>query len=157
MKNVTCIQDIIFSVVISMDVGSSTPRAKRINGIQSWMLGCIVMVIAALAEYGIILLIKFLDENNLKIWENCKNIEKTKSKDANEDVYRKQQNKNDVTVDSGDTLAHHRLWFMREKNANVASLEDKASTPNFRKIDSISLIVFPIAFFVFIMAYWFSF
>ena len=59
-----------------MEVTSATPRTKGVNGIQSWMLGCTVMVIAALSEYGVILFIKFMkigikhNGENQKMFEN---------------------------------------------------------------------------------------
>ena len=46
----------------SVDVKSSSPPSTRVNALGFWMICCVVMVIAALSEYGLILIIKFKEK-----------------------------------------------------------------------------------------------
>ena len=43
----------------SIQVNLSSPQADSVNAVEIWMLCCVVMVYAALSEYGLILSIKF--------------------------------------------------------------------------------------------------
>ena len=53
------LQTTYFSIsFVSMDALSSAPMSNGANAINIWMLGCVVMVFAALCEYGVILFIK---------------------------------------------------------------------------------------------------
>ena len=140
-----------------MDKGSSIPRAKHCNGIQIWMLGCTMMVIAALAEYGIILFIKFIAENHTKMENKNKNGVKPKLKDDNEHMYPKQHNANNNTDVDSEILAKSRCLFARDKKENGDNPEFINNVSDYRIIDFVSLIVFPIAFLIFVMGYCVSF
>ena len=41
-----------------MQVDSVAPHAKGVTALEMWMLSCVMMVFAALCEYGLVLLVK---------------------------------------------------------------------------------------------------
>ena len=69
-----------------MEADRLTPRSQSVNALKIWMLGCTMMIIAALSEYGIILFGKGRLYHHLKclFGLKCKNKRVNTLKDKNE-------------------------------------------------------------------------
>ena len=60
----------------------SSPKAKGVNAIAIWMLGCCIMVFAGLCELGIILLIKLHKDIPLEKLKHSANLHDSNSKES---------------------------------------------------------------------------
>ena len=110
------------------------------------MLCCIVMVFSALAEYGLILWIKFHDDrmntlyslNKTKYSGESRQFPPAKKYSSSVNAWVKDENEN-------------------TQNTNNAPNNDshfRIKTFDLRKIDRISLIIFPFFFVIFNVVYW---
>ena len=99
---------------ISINVNISTPHTSGMTAIELWMIMCVVMVFAALCEYGVL----------IRIASNKKKI--------------KPQNK---------SMKWNLSLKLEDKN------EPGNDTSRLRKIDNVSLIVFPTTFSIFVLMY----
>lgn len=121
------------------------------------MLGCHGMMIAALSEYGIILSIKFKNDGNMKVGRRYKKEENGSSKDAKEKGNTKQHITKVMDCGIKETLTRTQNEFISKEDEAGENLEVKENISNPRRLDCISLILFPVAFLIFIVVYWFSF
>ena len=117
------------------------------------MLGCVVSVIGALLEYGMVLFIKFRHDNNIKIERTNKIEDRKKARGIKEEGNTKQCSKSHITTTAVETFSETRPAFVRQEDENGGLDDTNIESTNLRSLDFISLIVFPTAFFIFIMVY----
>ena len=144
------------SSYLSMEVDRTSPRSKGVNGIKIWMLGCTVMIIAALSEYGIILFLKCQQQHNMTVARLCNNSTKKCrgiSKDKMEDDFTNKSNLKIIMVGQAESLDNTRDLFVGNFPERISSNTFKKNDSKLRKLDFISLILFPITFVIFIIFY----
>ena len=146
-----------FAVYYSMEADRLTPRSQGVNALKIWMLGCTMMIIAALSEYGIILFMKCKSQHNLKFLSSVTCVNKTK-----DDI--KESSKNDEKCYQNIVMLEEKDSFNKTKHLFVQEIEKRRLInktnridETLRKLDFISLILFPIVFVIFIIIYWLSF
>ena len=135
-----------------------SPTAKGVNALELWMLGCLIMVFAALCEYGVLLFMK-------RRAVRCR----LQGNPQKQRRYLEDHIKADGTIFSTtdlDITARVNKVYPKERKTHGASQQvARNSTDDMRDLslkmlhlDFISLIVFPILFVVFIGIYslWFS-
>ena len=142
----------------SIQVNSSSKPRKGINAIEMWMLFCVVMVFAALTEYSLILMIKFMKGIPMQYLNHLK-------LDSNYVIHNENalKNKNTMKKDTlVDGVQHSQTFdITKKKNGFIAeditnaSNEIKSTILFLRKLDLLSLLIFPIIFFLFISIYLF--
>ena len=139
-----------------MEVDRSTPRSQGVNGLKIWMLGCTMMIIAALCEYGIILFMKFRSQYQPNCYLSmCGKETKT---DVKENVeHDKIQYENMMLEKSLKFDETKKGLFKQEITKKSCQNKLQWTDKGLRRLDFISLIVFPIVFSTFIVLYWFSF
>ena len=130
-----------------MDADRLTPRSQSVNALKIWMLGCTMMIIAALSEYGIILFIRGRLRHHLKCLFalKCKNKRADILKDKNENG--ETRNQNIIMQES----------FVQDVARNEYNKKYNEINESLRKLDYISLIIFPIMYFTFIIVYFLNF
>jgi hypothetical protein len=148
------------SSYLSMEVDRSTPRSKGVNGIKIWMLGCTVMIIAALSEYGIILFLKCRNQHTMTVPRLCnKATQKSKGspKHQKEDDFIHRPYPKIIMVGQEELLDKTRRLFVSEGPEKIAGNTFKRNDLKLRRLDFISLILFPMTFGIFIIFYCNSF
>ena len=141
---------------LSMEVDRSSPRSKGVHGIKIWMLGCTVMIIAALSEYGIILFLKCRKQHRMTVARICNNSAKKSigsSKNKMEEDFINRSYPKIIMVGQGESLDKPKRLFVSEVPGKIASNTFKGNDLNLRRIDFISLTIFPITFIIFIIFY----
>ena len=140
-----------------MDVSHYSPISKRLNSCEIWMLSCTLMVVCALAEFGIILVIRFR-----RLTQSSRNNPKLETPTKHgKDTGNISDQYNDLQPASGLRNSTQRNNFLFHKNAvnhpEKRSEQGIDDTHFLRtKIDHASLVLFPITFFIFIFIYLFS-
>ena len=130
-----------------MDADRLTPRSQSVNALKIWMLGCTMMIIAALSEYGIILFMKGRLHHHLK----C--VFALKCKNKRVDII-KDKNENGEAHNQNIIMQEFSVQEVARKGYNKKSNEINESM---RKLDYISLIIFPIIYLIFIIVYFLNF
>ena len=143
----------ILNVLCSNEINSTAPKSEGVNAMEIWILYCIMNVFLALLEYGLILYIKFHEGsscNNI----GCRNCHRNKFEPGV-----RSRNFKSAFVDNpdGKHLGNNETRkapdsSMIQKNHNDTIRPDTCI--DLRKIDKISMIVFPISFLVFNLVYW---
>ena len=117
------------------------------------MVYCICMVFAALSEYGVVLLVKFRNPPAIKKSSRKKGIQKALENDGCGD--------NIVNVNTmGNSHGASKVFFKRhaEKDYDASPHATETSLDTTvglcKKIDTISLFLFPAAFFCFLVIYY---
>ena len=130
------------------------PNTNGVNAVGVWMVGCIIMVFSALTEYGILL---YIMTYKLKLQGNncvCLN-------DGNDDrifvpmstISSKNRNKRG-TVFMTKEMIQKNNGVTDQKRFKTASIANAMKQENMmRKIDSVSLFLFPLVFFCFSVVY----
>ena len=140
-----------------MDAQRAAPTSEGVNAIGIWMLTCVTMVFAALSEYGMILFIKF--------WYGTAIANNGFGRNVSE------ENKRKLFITKSSAIGIFEVKGVNSAqrgDSNVCENDDectsKKATTKFefkhvdpKMIDSISLIVFPITFAVFVVSYCFAF
>ena len=141
-----------------MDVSSTSPVSKQLNSCEIWMLSCTLMVVSALCEFGIILIIRFkkftpsltndvISDSTKKMGNNDSN---TGIKSGGSAISEKSKH----SPLTNNFISNHTQDHQPD-NVGKQSLDD---THFFRmRIDYISLLIFPITFFIFVISYVFLF
>lgn len=130
-----------------MEADRLTPRSQGVNALKVWMLGCTMMIIAALSEYGIILFMKGRLHHHLKCLFalKCQNKRVATLKDKNENEETRNQN---IILQE---------FFVQEVARNGYNKKSNEINESLRKLDYISLIIFPIMYCTFIIVYFLNF
>ena len=133
----------------SIDVNLTSPMAKGVNALEIWMLCCMLMVFAALSEYGLILLIKFI--KNIPL-EKINHRLKSASVITNYGLDLNLHNSNRNDTDDGNNPSAH------EEDGDVNVEQDTRNLNGvllvLQKVDFVSMIIFPIVFFLFLFLYY---
>ena len=130
-----------------MDADRLTPRSQSVNALKIWMLGCTMMIIAALSEYGIILFMKG------RLHHHLKTIFALKCKHKRVDIL-KDKNENGETLNQNIIMQEFSVQEVARNGVNKKSNDINESLI---KLDYISLIIFPIIYFTFIFVYFLNF
>ena len=136
-----------------MNAKNSAPTSNGANAIDIWMLGCVIMVFAALCAYGMLLYMKRRPRISIpkishtarqsKHLENPTNISSRKICNSGK--------VNEENVGNAQILD---AWDTDYKGVDHASaVEMIVKDMDVKRIDYISFVLFPIVFLVFIIAY----
>ena len=138
---------------------SLAPTAKGVNALELWMLSCLLMVFAALCEYGVVLFVKrrsakarHLEKQQMEKACSGKHMATTDSTIINNTTLSNAGRNNRwlSAVDQGEC----KLQGRARKSPRLCSTDGTTNISlNMLKIDSFALIIFPIIFSVFIAVY----
>ena len=135
----------------SLDVSRSAPESQGVDAIEIWMLLCICMVFAALFEYGMILFVKFR-----KFEKNQKDSQTNGIQGAHANDDGRSINFNVNRVGHSDGASRAASAQEDEKCGGPIHVTGSNLDPTVllcRKIDSISLFLFPVTFSFFLAIY----
>ena len=144
---------LMLSYIFSLDVSRSAPESQGVKSIELWMVYCLCMVFAALSEYGIVLYVKFRKPTTTQKVSHKTGIQKVWGNDS-------RVGENIVNVNTmGSSHEASKAIFKRHdakecdatQDANGKSLDTTVLLC--KKIDTISLFLFPTAFFSFLAIY----
>ena len=107
------------------------PKSPGMDAMEIWIIVCIIMIFASLCEYALILVVKFKKPSLIG------DIQKMKNAGQNYSI----QNKDNMLKQSKVSIEDQ-----QKRNVNVAILIE-------RKIDRISLMLFPLVFLVFVFVF----
>ena len=140
-----------------MQVNLSAPTAEGITAIGIWMLWCLIMVFAALCEFGMIL------------WMKQRGMSYKHIKQEKEGNHHSMKHSKKVSIGFNytnpcyDGKVNQRLFEVQPKErkkerqlqgVNCAATDDMSTLYlKLQRIDSIALVIFPMVFFVFIIVY----
>ena len=146
------------------------PNSRRVNALKCWMIFCIVMVFSALCEFGLILYIMFQS----RIGKKKKRASKTDSSERTSRYLELNESKpirsssepilsNNELKDYANLIRAHKgegeAKYNQENNSlscheeNWDGLNNNSNDLLCRNIDSCCLILFPILFISFTVAY----
>ena len=145
----------VFFYYNSINVQDNAPLTKGVDPLEVWMICCNLMVFAALTEYGLILFVKFRKPMSSENKNTISGAQKH-ARSGGDNMEKPNMNTGVSTVSSKLFAPRHQLKAT-EKDDGCA-MYDKAHCPDtiqmvVKKIDLFSLVVFPVAFFLFIIAY----
>ena len=153
----------LFLFLTSMSLLNDAPEAKGANATDTWMISCVLMVFAALSEYGIILFIKFKNVTAVGKGDHIPlNISNSKLNTRNDGM---NQSFHGIKCSNCSVriFATPRNLNIRKKQVDTADPKDATKNLDtatdllIRKLDLASLILFPIIFSVFITIYIYSY
>ena len=135
------------------------PTAKGVNALEIWMLWCLIMVFAALCEYGMILLIK-----RRSIAARHHEKQQRERTCSEEHLTNMDGTIFDNTTPSNAGKNNRRLFVVcpnegkaqgtAQQVAHLCSTDDTTNLSlKLLKIDSAALVIFPIVFAVFVVIY----
>jgi hypothetical protein len=128
------------------------------TGSEIWMMFCVIMVFGALAEYGIIIFLKFRKSTHLV------NIRTSPAHKDQKNKFDESTLRNNST--EGDCTSHTLRHILKDNHAgkkdlrsakNVTTEKDHAKYGEYRRLDLFSLILFPSVFFCFVATYFIVF
>ena len=134
------------------------PNTNGVNAVGVWMISCIVMVFSALSEYGLLLYIMTYQR---KTKNNDKEILNSSNKNR---IFVPMATISSLNRNEKDLVSEN-----KESNQKQDDLNDQNHADNppmatetklkntMGKIDSISIFLFPLVFFSFIVVYLFVF
>ena len=136
----------------SLDASHEAPESQGVNSIEIWIISCVLMVFAALSEYGLLLFIKF---------RKSAPIQKDSHKPGIQNGFRDDNGgKNNFNINTmghskGQRSAVFPLCDEKDRNtSHHATTSDLDTTLLIlRKIDYICLYLFPITFSLFVIIY----
>ena len=130
------------------------PNTNGVNGVEVWMVICIVMVFSALSEYGLLL---YIMTYQLKTKKNDK---ESMNDIKNNRIFlpvsaTRSHNRNEKDVVSTNKESIQKQDDLREENHadNLPMATEMKLKNTMRKIDSISLFLFPLVFLSLIFVY----
>ena len=137
---------------ISIDVQKSAPVVEGACALELWMLGCVIMVFAALGEYGLILFLTF--RRGTQFASKYGRVNDSKGIE-NDDSWKS----TDTNIFTRRAKVGHTRGFENHSKTTSRSMSTKYDTlaHELKLIDSVSLIIFPVVFGVFVIGYWFCF
>ena len=107
------------------------PKSPGMDAMEIWIIVCIIMIFASLCEYALILVVKFKKPSLIG------DIQKMENAGQNYSI----QNKDNMSKQSKVAFEDQ-----QKRNLNGANMIE-------RKIDRVSLMLFPVVFFVFIFIF----
>lgn len=130
------------------------PNTNGVNGVEVWMVICIVMVFGALSEYGLLLYMMAYQLKTKNKHKDRLNDSKTNRIFVSMSTIRS-QNRNEKDVGSANKESIQKQDDLSYQNHadNPATATEIKLNDTMKKIDSISLFLFPLVFLSFIILY----